>query len=130
MVNNLTIVGNLVKDVEVQKVGEMSILKNTVAVRRDRKEKDGTYASDFINIVAFGHSADFLGNYAKKGNMVSVVGRIQTGSYENKEGNKVYTTDVVANNVYILTQKEGEGQAPQSKPVAKTEAVSDDLMPF
>lgn len=128
--NNTTIVGNLVKDVEVQKIGEMSILKNTVAVRRDRKEKDGTYASDFINIVVFGHSADFLGNYAKKGNKVGIIGRIQTGSYENKEGNKVYTTDVIANNAYILTQKEGEGQAQQSKPVAKTEAVSDDLMPF
>lgn len=128
--NNLVITGNLVKDVEVQKVGETTIFKNTVAVRRDRKEKDGTYASDFINIVAFGSQADFLGNYAKKGNKVGVIGRIQTGSYENKDGMKVYTTDVIVNSVEILTQKEAEGQT-KAKPVAPQEPTIDESeLPF
>ena len=85
-----------------------AITKYTLAV--DRKGKDA--GTDFINIVAFGKGGEFAEKYFHKGMKVLVTGRIQTGSYTNKDGNKVYTTDVVAEEQEFCESKKAEESAP------------------
>ena len=89
--------GRLTRDPEVrytQGDNAMAIARYSLAVDR-RFKRDGEPDADFINCVAFGKSGEFAEKYLKKGTKVAVVGRIQTGSYTNKDGQKVYTTDVV-----------------------------------
>lgn len=92
--NKVILMGRLTKDAEFKESGESKFAKYTLAVDR-RFSKDGEQSADFINIVVFGKGAEFAEKYLKKGMKVVVTGRIQTGSYTNKEGQKVYTTDVV-----------------------------------
>lgn len=89
--NCVCLIGRICRDIEMH--GEVA--RYTLAVNRKFK-KEGQPEADFLNIVAFGKSAEFAQKYFHKGMKVSVVGRIQTGSYTNKDGQKVYTTDVVA----------------------------------
>ena len=98
--NKVILMGRLTRDPEVrysQGESSMAIARYTLAVdrRRGGNQQDGQTA-DFIGIVAFGRSGEFAEKYLKKGTKVVVTGRIQTGSYTNKDGVKVYTTDVVA----------------------------------
>ena len=95
--NKVFICGRLVRDPEVRySQGEKStaIARYTVAVDRKFK-KDGEQNADFISCIAFGKTAEFAEKYLRKGIKMLIVGRIQTGSYTNKDGQKVYTTDVV-----------------------------------
>lgn len=96
--NKAIITGRLTKEPEVRysqtASGNMAIARYTLA--SDRKfKKDGKQNADFISCIAFGKSGEFAEKYLHKGAKIAVVGRIQTGSYTNKDGNKVYTTDVV-----------------------------------
>ena len=89
--------GRLTRDPEVrytQGDNTMAIARYSLAVDR-RFKRDGEPDADFINCVAFGKAGEFAEKYLKKGTKIAVVGRIQTGSYTNKDGQKVYTTDVV-----------------------------------
>ena len=102
--NNVTLMGRLTRDPETRYTqGEKAtaITRFTVAVDRPRA-KDQT---DFIGCVSFGKTAEFIEKYFRKGSKIALVGRIQTGSYTNKEGNTVYTTDVVAENVEFAESK-------------------------
>lgn len=95
--NKVILMGRLTRDPDVRYTeGEnsLAIARYSLAVDR-RFKKEGEASADFINCVAFGKSAEFAEKYLKKGIKIAVVGRIQTGSYTNKEGQKVYTTDVV-----------------------------------
>lgn len=94
--NKVQLVGRLSRDPEVrytQGDNSMAIARFTVAVDR-RFKKDGEQTADFISCVAFGKSAEFIERYFSKGRRIGLVGHIQTGSYDNKDGQKVYTTDV------------------------------------
>ena len=89
--------GRLTRDPEIrysQGNDQMAIARYTLAVDR-RFNRNGDQTADFINCVAFGRSAEFAEKYLKQGTKIVATGRIQTGSYTNKDGNKVYTTDVV-----------------------------------
>ena len=111
--NKWTGIGRLTKDVEArysQGNEPMCIARFTLAVDRKYK-KDGEATADFINIVAFGKSGEFAEKYFKKGMRVAVSGRIQTGSYTNQEGKKVYTTDIVAEELEFCESK-GTQDAP------------------
>ena len=95
--NKVILMGRLTRDPEVRySAGEnaLAIARYTLAVDR-RFRRDGEATADFISCVAFGRSAEFAEKYFHQGLKVVVTGRIQTGSYTNREGNKVYTTDVV-----------------------------------
>lgn len=95
--NKVITVGRLVRDPETRYSGEsnsMAVCRYTLAVDRKFK-KDGEPTADFINYVAFGKTAEFAEKYFTRGLRVAVSGRIQTGSYTNRDGQKVYTTDVV-----------------------------------
>lgn len=106
--NNVSLVGRLVRDPDVRYTdGGMSIASFTIAVDRRFKTQDGQTA-DFIPCKAFKQTAEFVEKYFKQGNKIGVVGRIQTGSYTNKEGQKVYTTDVVVENVEFVESKQSD----------------------
>ena len=143
--NKVILMGRLTRDPEVRySQGENStaIARYTLAVdRRFRRNNDGEQTADFIGCVAFGRSAEFAEKYFRQGLKVIVTGRIQTGSYTNKEGQKVYTTDVVVEDQEFAESKAasmangGDGyqtgyqqsQAPASKP-APSAAVGDGFM--
>ena len=98
--NRVVLVGRLVRDPDVRALNDgKTVSKFTVAVDRRFKNKNGEKEADFIPVVVFGKPAEFVAEYVKKGNMVSVAGRITTGSYDNKEGKKVYTTEITADEV-------------------------------
>jgi len=108
MLNRVILIGRLTKDIEVKKTNSgLSVTSFTVAV--NRRTSNGNEA-DFINCTAWRNTADFLGKYAAKGNLVSVEGRIQTRNYQNNEGRTVYVTEVVCDSVQLLesrSQREG-----------------------
>lgn len=100
--NQVALIGRTTKDPEVRYTQDgMAIARFTLAIDRIAKQGEEKKA-DFISIVAFGKTAENCEKYLLKGKKTAVEGRIQTGSYENKEGNKVYTTDVIANRVEFI----------------------------
>ena len=109
MANKVILMGRLTKDVEVK--GEVA--RYTLAVDRKFK-KEGQPETDFINCVVFGKSAEFAEKYFHKGMKVAVTGRIQTGSYTDKDGKKVYTTDVVVEEQEFCESKSSDS-APKEK---------------
>lgn len=103
--NRVELVGRLTRDPEMRmSQSGTGVVRFSVAVNRTRKV-EGQPEADFINCVAFGKTAEFMEKYVKKGYLVSVEGRIQTGSYENQQGQRVYTTDIVCDNVQNLTPR-------------------------
>lgn len=111
-------IGRLTKDVILTYAGETAIGKFTLAIDDGYGDKKKT---NFINIVCFGKQAENAGMYLAKGNRCAVSGKIQTGSYKNKEGATIYTTDIVAENIEYLESK-GETQRPeQRKPAEETQ---------
>ena len=119
--NKVVLVGRLTRDPEVrysQGDNATAVARYTLAVNR-RFHKDGEQSADFINCVSFGKTAEFAEKYFRKGMQVAISGRIQTGSYTNKDGNKVYTTDVVVEEQEFAeskaaSQNNGSGSTPVS----------------
>lgn len=105
MMNRVDLIGRLTKDLELRRSANgNSNLRFTLAVDRAFKQSGGPEA-DFISCVAFGKTAENMARYLHKGSLISVEGRIQTGSYMNQQGQRVYTTDVVADRVQFLEPK-------------------------
>ena len=129
--NKVILMGRLTRDPEVRySQGENStaIARYTLAVdRRFRRNNDGEQSADFIGCVAFGRSAEFAEKYFRQGLKVIVTGRIQTGSYTNKEGQKVYTTDVVVEDQEFAESKASSDSYAASHP--RTEAAPAPSMP-
>ena len=114
--NRVDLIGRPVRDPEVrysQGDKPMAIASLTLAVDRKFKQ-DGQPTADFINCKAFGKIAEVIEKYVKKGTKIAVTGRIQTGNYTNKDGNKVYTTDVMIEEMEFCESKNANsGNAPQ-----------------
>ena len=142
--NKVILMGRLTRDPDIrysQGENAMAIARYTLAVdRRGRKDGSSEQTADFISCVSFGKIAEFAERYLRQGTTIVAEGRIQTGSYTNKDGNKVYTTDVVANRVEFLGGREGGsgagfGQA-QSAPAVDMgipegfSAIDDEDIPF
>ena len=133
--NKVILMGRLTRDPEVRySQGENStaIARYTLAVdRRFRRNNDGEQTADFIGCVAFGRQAEFAEKYLRQGTKIAITGRIQTGSYTNREGQKVYTTDVVVEEQEFAESKNAGGNnggysAPQHNnpaPSANTSAL-------
>lgn len=103
--NSVVLIGRLTKDPEVRVSQDGgAIARYSLAV--DRRKKDS--GADFISCVAFGKGAEFAEKYLKKGTKIGVTGRIQTGSYTNKDGQKVYTTDVIVDTHEFVESKKTE----------------------
>jgi len=112
-INHVALVGRLVRDVELRKTNSnTSVCSFTVAVdRRFKSQQPGGQDADFISCIAWRQSADFLARYGSKGAIVSVEGRIQTRSYDNQGGQKVYVTEVVADSVQLISSRGVQGQS-------------------
>lgn len=107
--NSVALIGRLTRDPEVRYTGDqMAIATFSIAIDRPPR-RDGTRETDFPRITVFGRQAENCEKYLKKGRLVGVTGRIQTGSYTNKNGDKVYTTDIVADRVEFLEWGDREG---------------------
>ena len=150
--NKVILMGRLTRDPDIrytQGENSMAVARYTLAVdRRMRRDSaDGQQTADFIGCVAFGKSAEFAERYLHQGTKLVVIGRIQTGSYTNKDGQKVYTTDVVVEDQEFAESKNAQSQggydsAPayqQERPVQSSvgdgfmnipDGVEDEGLPF
>ena len=132
--NKVILMGRLTRDPEVRySAGEnaLAIARYTLAVDR-RFRRDGEANADFINCVSFGRTAEFAEKYFRQGLKIAVTGRIQTGSYTNREGQKVYTTDVVVEEQEFAESKaasnENAGYAPADNRPSPSAAAGDGFM--
>ena len=129
--NKVILMGRLTKDVEVRytQTNNIMVASFSLAVNR-RFAKEGEQQADFINIVAWNKTAEFVSKYFKKGQQVGVVGRLQTRNYEDDKGTKHYITEVIAEEVYFAdSKKEGTIETTQTQnefaPIQ-----DDDILPF
>lgn len=128
--NVVNLVGNLTRDVDIKYTqAGLAIGKFTVALNRPKKEGQ-EQAADFINIVTFGKLAENCGNYLSKGKKVAVEGRLQSGSYTNKEGIKVFTVDVLANNVEFLEWGDKKEEIKTDYDLTNFHPADNELIPF
>lgn len=136
--NKVIIIGRFTRDPEIKySTGEnaTATARFSLAVNRRFKNKEGNYDADFINCVAFGKTAEFIEKYFIKGMAIGITGRIQTGNYINKEGQKVYTTDVVVEETeFVESKNKGTSDnVPNNNANSNSdfeEVISEDEMPF
>lgn len=114
-INNATIMGRLTADPELRKVGKDSTVTSfTVAVDRNWTDEDGNRQADFIRCTAWNGCAEFICKYFGKGRMIALTGWIQTGSYENDDGDTVFTTEINVQQVSFTGEsKQEEEQKPK-----------------
>ena len=136
--NSVQLIGRITKDLEVRYTpSQMAVTSFTLAVDRPVKKGEEKQA-DFIRCTVFGKQAEMLEKWSRKGNRIAIEGRIQTGSYQNKNGDTVYTTDVIANRVEIIDWPEKDGEngnqtvsrATQEQVVADSFAAISESVPF
>lgn len=114
MVNNVVLVGRLVRDVDLRQTStgkEMTYF--TLAVNRNFKNEQGVQAADFIGCVAFGKTAENMARFLGKGSLLGVEGRISTRNFQDNDGKTVYVTEVVANSITFLESKKQQGNTTQ-----------------
>ena len=110
--NKVVLLGRLTKDIELRYTEQQVAVGNlTLAVKRRIKNTNGEYESDFINCVCWKETAETMNKYLKKGDPVLVEGRIQTRNFEDKDGNKRYTTEVVIEHMDFVSSKKSESQS-------------------
>ena len=138
MINNVVLVGRLVRDPELRYTpNNQAVATFSLAVNRNFKGQNGEREADFINCVIWRQQAENLANWAKKGALIGITGRIQTRSYENQQGQRVYVTEVVADNFQLLEsrkdreagQSQGYSQPDFSRQAEPMDISTDDL-PF
>ena len=114
--NKVILMGRLTRDPESRYTQQnssqesMCITRYTLAVDRKGSRSEGQQSADFISCVAFGRAGEFAEKYFRKGTKITISGRIQTGSYTNKDGQRVYTTDVIVEEQEFAESKRAEGQ--------------------
>ena len=138
MINNTVLVGRMVRDAELKYTpNNQAVATFTLAVNRNFKSQNGEREADFINCVIWRQQAENLANWAKKGALIGITGRIQTRSYENQQGQRVYVTEVVADNFQLLESRKDREAGPsqgysqqdfgrQAEPFN----IDDDMLPF
>ena len=128
--NNVILMGRLCKDPQIRKTeGEnaTTIARLTLAVDRRGRRTEGQQTADFINCIAFGKGAEFADKYLRQGTKIVTRGHIQTGSYTNRDGVKVYTTDVIADEIeFAESKRQGSDEKPRQ--TEETKADSDGFM--
>lgn len=130
--NKVILMGRLCADPEVrysQNQNQTAVARYRLAVDR-RFKREGEQTADFISCVAFGKAAEFAEKYLRQGTKIAITGRIQTGSYTNREGQKVYTTDVVVEEQEFAESKGASGNIEGSAPQATDPDGIDEELPF
>ena len=132
--NKVILMGRLTRDAEIrysQGESATAIARFSLAVDRRFRRDGDDQNTDFINCVAFGRTAEFLERFGRKGTKFVLDGRIQTGSYNNKDGQKVYTTDVVVENIEFAESKNSSGSGGstnQPAPAPSSPSAGDGFM--
>ena len=137
MINNVVLIGRLTRDVELRYTPtNVAVATFTLAVNRNFKNADGEREADFINCIMWRQQAENLANWTKKGMLVGITGRIQTRSYENQQGQRVYVTEVVAESFQVLEKRDNaanksslDNQMPPNFSGQPMD-MSDDDLPF
>lgn len=138
MINNAVLVGRLVRDPELRYTpSNQAVATFSLAVNRRFKNQNGDREADFINCVIWRQQAENLANWAKKGALIGITGCIQTRNYENQQGQRVYVTEVIANDFQLLESRkdreagpsQGYGQ-PDFSRQAEPFSIDDDSLPF
>ncbi|MFT8412585.1 single-stranded DNA-binding protein [Schleiferilactobacillus perolens] len=135
MLNQVALVGRLTRDVDLRKTqAGKEVGQFILAVNRNYKNAQGNVDTDFITCQVW-RNADVLSKYTHKGSLISITGQIQTGSYDNKQGQRVYTTDIVVDHFDFLESKNSDGQSiPHNQSQQRSEEqapiISDDDLPF
>lgn len=136
--NKVILMGRLTKDPNISCISgkrQMTVARYTLAVDRRVRSEQAEQTADFISCVAFDKSAEFAEKYLHQGTKLVVTGRIQTGSYTNKEGQKIYTTDVVVEEQEFAESKKNEPERPKPENAGDgfmniPDGVEDDGLPF
>jgi len=137
MINNVSLTGRIATDIRVYNGDNSNIANFNLAVQRSFTNKNGERETDFIPIVAFNKLADNISNYTQKGSLIGVEGRVQTRNYEDKDGKRVFVTEIIANNVTFLETKRNNNSEDNIDPFeneystksSEVEITNDDL-PF
>ena len=138
MINNVVLVGRLTRDPELRYTpSNVAVATFSLAVNRNFKNQAGDRKADFINCMIWRKPAELLSEWCKKGNLVAITGRIQTRSYENQQGQRVYVTEVVAESFQLLEKRDKtadhssmENQMPPSFGASDPMDIPDDGLPF
>jgi single-strand DNA-binding protein len=138
MLNSVVLVGRLTKDPELRYTpSNQAVSTFSLAVNRNFKSQNGEREADFINCVIWRQQAENLANWAKKGALIGITGRIQTRNYENQQGQRVYVTEVVAEQFQLLesqkergNQSQGNSQPDFGRNEADPFVIDDDSLPF
>lgn len=121
MINTVALSGRLTKDPEVRRTqNNKAVSSFTIAVDRDYKNQDGTRTADFVNCVAWEKSAELLQSYCHKGDMIGVEGRVQTRNYQDRNGNRVYVTEILAHRLSFLGSSRNNDSDGSSTPTNPT----------
>ena len=116
--NSVVLIGRLTKDVDLRYTNnQMAVGRFALAVDRFGKDK----GADFINCVAFDKKAEVLQKYTHKGDKIALIGRIQTGSYTNKDGQKVYTADIIVNEIEFCESRKAEPKEERPDDISQLE---------
>lgn len=137
MLNNVVLVGRMTKDPELRYTpNNQAVATFSLAVNRNFKGQNGEREADFINCVIWRQQAENLANWAKKGALIGITGRIQTRSYENQQGQRVYVTEVIADSFQLLERRDNGAKqqaTDNNKNFSQNTApmdISDDDLPF
>ena len=123
--NFVALIGRLTDEPKITYNEKLCIAKYTLAVERNFK-REGENGADFIKCVAFNRQGEFAEKYLTKGKKIAIEGRIQTGSYENKKGEKVYTTDIIVNSQEFVESKATEKVTRQAEPKPEPKPTGDE----
>lgn len=141
MLNRVVLTGHLTKDPELKVTQSgLSVVQFVIGVQRQFARKDGEREADFISCVAWRKTAENIVKYFKKGQLIGIDGRVQTRSYDDKNGQRVYVTEVVVDNFAFLSSQKGQGnQSPSQRPNTTVQDpfagtggvdITDDDLPF
>ncbi len=139
--NEVHLIGNVVKPMEAKTIMGTNeiVVVNTIAVRRDFKNVQGEYDADFINFVAYRHSANYLSSYIEKGDKIALTGRWQTRKYTKDDGTNVYVNELVVGKVEFLAKPQGSNQSQEvqqpeqeyyNQPTESKWSIDSDDLPF
>lgn len=136
MINNVTLIGRLTRDAELRYTpSNIATAQFNIACNRNFKNANDEYDADFINCVMWREQAERFCNWTRKGMLVGIVGRIQTRNYENQQGQRIYVTEVVAENFQILEKRDNtanQNSMTEQMPPSYTSPmdITDDKLPF
>jgi len=131
MINNVVLVGRITRDPELRYTPQnQAVATFSLAVNRQFKNANGDREADFINCVIWRQQAENLANWAKKGALIGVTGRIQTRNYENQQGQRVYVTEVVAESFQLLESRATREQSAGTPGPSQTTNTPNNTIPY